>query len=70
MTFRADARGSLEKSVSDLCRRLARSVGGSWKDASGHRRLVREQWSSVAMTQRQYPGVRLHPSGSAVRLFV
>ena len=30
------------------------SVGSSWKDASGHTRLVREHWSSVAMTQQRY----------------
>jgi len=45
------------------------SVGSSWKDASGHTRLVREHWSSVAMTQQRYLDVRLHVDGSAVRLF-
>jgi len=31
---------------------------------------VREHWSVVAMTERQYPEVRLHFGGPAVRLFV
>ncbi len=52
-----------------LCCRLSVLSRGPWKGASGHTRLVREHWSSVAADRRRYLGVYLHSRGAVGRFF-